>query len=30
MQMRKALAEAQIAALDTFITGLEARKTALA
>ena len=30
MEMRKEVAEAQIAALNTFITGLEARKAALA
>lgn len=30
MEMRKEMAEAQIAALNTFITGLEARKAALA
>lgn len=30
MEMRKALAEAQVAALNTFIAGVEARKAALA
>jgi len=29
MEMRKALAEAQVAALNTFIAGVEARKASL-